>query len=282
MSNTVTRSQIKHLIQFISGDCGPIKMFSADLNNLLENVIKGKLDDFLIESSDSDVGEGFNGEVKIITLTDKWSKEIKSFAVKQQNFDTPKHKKFTSPLFENEIFFYTVLWPTLDKFYQETTDKSLNIIAKCLGTSNGTCKKIVMENVLAENFRSYPTGMPFDEEHFIKIFETCGVLHGISMALKEVDEAKFSQMLRCLHQSWKTLFTGKDFLSKSLTRTTGAMQYLFDPKTEQHIINKLKEYQKCGFDLVYKALNKDPPARVFLHGDCWKNNFMFKYDVSTI
>lgn len=255
---------------------------STEILELLNSVVNGKINDFSIDVKNfGGKGEGFTGDVLFGTLTNKKTKEQISTVVKEQKGYQGKPFEYTIPLFKNEIQFYNRIWPTLQKFYQEATGKSFNIVAKCLATTNGDFKKLALENLLASGFVLYDKQKPFNDEHFSFIFNTYGIYHGISAALKVQNREEFNKLIEPLDPLWKTAYHDESYTGKIFKMLSGQCKKLFDQETEKHVIDKLDEYEKNGANIVNDCMWQGRDG-VILHADCWSNNFMFKYGVSIL
>lgn len=256
-------------------DCSP------DLYALIQKVKKDSFEDFSVHLIDNIKGEGFMGDVIFVVVTDNQTHEEQLIVVKQQKVEDGKPLVWSNALFNNEIYFYETVWPMLHKTYTRVTGKSLDFIPKCLGTSKNEVKRLALENIMAAGFESHDKIKTFNEDQLRLIFKTYGLFHGISMSLREQDEEEFSRLVAGLQLIWKRTFTKEGYLSKRLVYTAHEVQNFFDPATEKHLLDWLREYEKKGPELVHNLLNCDSISNVIIHGDCWSNNIMFKYNVST-
>lgn len=252
-----------------------------DLYALIQKVKQEQLDDFVIDITKNSKGEGYIGDVVFVVLTNKKTGEKQNLSIKQQKVLDGKPIDWSNQPFENEIYFYNSVWPTLHEFYFEKTGKSLDFIPKCLGTSLDGVKSLVMENLKSINFKNYDKTKIFKKDHLEKIFKTYGIYHGISMSLKEEKFEEFSRLVNGMHLDiWRDMFKAGALLDKSLLYHVRECICLFDSEKEKHLYNKIVEYEKMGSDIIYNLYDQDKTGRVIKHGDCWSNNLMFRYDVS--
>lgn len=253
----------------------------SDLNCLLEQAVKCSQDDFSVDIQKFDgKGEGFCGDLLFVTLTMKKTKEKKLLCVKQQKLFENKPIAFSCPLFDNEIYFYTEIGPTMKKFYQESTGKTLNVIPNCYATSGGEFRKIVLENLLSTNFVMYDKTKPFDDDHFSYIFNVYGIYHGISMALRILNVEEYEKLSTNLAPLWNTAYGRESYAGKVLMAISRSAKELFPDKRHRSLIEKLQIYENDGPEIINNCFINDHSSSVLLHGDCWSNNFMFKYGVS--
>lgn len=253
---------------------------SSDVVALIKSVVTGDINEFSINVEDfNGKGEGFVGEVLFLCLTNNKTKEKKDIIIKQQRTLNGEPLRYTVNAFENEIYFYTDIWPTLEKFYRCATGKLVNFVPKCVGTSRGQLRRIALENLKLEGFVTYDKTNPFDKEHFSKVLEKYGVFHALSMALKVQNVEEFNRLVALLRPVREAEFDDKSFGGKLLKRISHEFQEKFGPDDEV-LIGQLKMYAEFGPKIVNHCHCEGKLNGILLHGDCWSNNFMFKYDVS--
>lgn len=257
---------------------------TPELLNLIAKAIQSPIANFHIELKENIKGEGFIGDVIFVTLTNKNSSEKHFLAVKQQKTDGGKVSDWSTALFANEAYFYDIVWPKFKELYFERTQKSLDFIPKCLGTSKDVMIRIAMENLKSSGFETYDKRLSFNKEHLLTIFKTYGIFHGISMCLKEQNYEEFCELISNIKLIFERTLTGEDFMSKSITKVFSEIQNLciFDSTTEKHLMEVTDEYKKNGWKILHKLLTVDSVPRAIIHGDCWSNNMMFKQNVSQI
>lgn len=253
---------------------------SPDLYSLIGKAINSLIEEFSLEVSENIIGEGFSGDVIFVTLTNNKSKEKQYLAVKQQK-SGEKGTSIQSTLpFINEIYFYETIWRKLEQFYYETTNKRLRLVPKCLGTSQTGTKRLILENLKSQGFKTSEKTKPFDSDQLELAFKTYGIFHGVSLAYRENNQEEFVQWANSIQFEWKKLFSKGSSISQALVYSMTNGEKLFDEQTEKHLVEKLREYKENGPDILYNLLNQSTVQPVINHGDCWSNNMMFKYDVS--
>lgn len=250
---------------------------SADMHQLFKSVVNNG--DFHVDIQAFDgMGEGFVGDVLFVTITEKQTNEEQYFIIKQQRCLNGKALNYTDTPFDNEIYFYSTIWPTLQQFHQESTQTSLEMVPKCVGTFNGGLKKIALENLSVKNFVTYDKRKPFDDDHLMLIMETYGKFHAVSMAFKARNVGEYNTLIEPLRRPDITVYKEDNFCGKYLRFVFRQVQDFFD--RDLGLVERLKFYETSGINLLNNCLSDGTSNGVLLHGDCWSNNMMFKYDVS--
>lgn len=257
-----------------------VDKITSDLYESLKCALKENIDDYDIELITGEQGQGFLGEIVFVNLFQNKTRTKKQLVAKQGRCGKESTVEILGALFRNEIRFYETIWPFLQSYYKNVSGKYLVIIPKCFGTGS---KRILLENVASDGYKLFDKSKPFDTDHYRHIFETYGIYHGISMALREQFPEKYNQFVNGQINILKEVYqdNSKPFC-KNLTGIFEEVQNFFDPVNEKHILEKVRHYQKVFSKTMYQFLTDEVQNGVILHGDCWSNNFMFKYDVSNV
>lgn len=253
----------------------------SDFVAFLNGLKKGRIEEYEIEISGNVQGRGFVGDIELVTLTDRKSQVKEYLVVKQQKFHDGPMDEWCGDMFQNEILFYETIWPTLHKFYQKNTGKSINFIPKCLGTAKGDVMRIAMENVKVGGYDTYDPLKPYDADHINKLFTIYGVYHGISMSFIEQNEEECSRIVDNIYTFARKMVATEDENNDGyLLQIIRGVQPYFDSVTEKHLLDKLLNYEKTVMKDLIKSFDRKTGPKVIVHGDGWCNNLMFKYDVS--
>lgn len=230
--------------------------------------------------NDYENAEGFVGNIFAATLKNKKNGEQLSGIIKLQKTGDDPVYHIVRELFENETHFYKRIWKKLFDIYKLKTGKCLKFVPECLGTVENDLILIVLQDITIEGFELYDKSKCFDAQHFCLIFETYGIFHALSMVLKHQNIDDYFQFAKTLHPVYKDCFEDSGYFTERFVTVLRHIQNFFDPVTEKSVLNKIRPYVKSGSQMVSKVLNSDGKQGVLLHGDCWSNNLMFKYDVS--
>lgn len=253
----------------------------SDLCQALKSALNDNIEDYDLELWSNEKGQGFVAEIVFADLIHHKTKQKQQLIIKQEQKGNESIEELLVASFLNETRFYEIIWPFLQNYYKTVSGNDLNIVPKCFATSDLGKKRIILENLTPQGYKIYAKSQPFDNEHYRKIFETYGNYHAISMALREKDPLQYKKLVNGQTNLFITIFKDECHpLCKSLDTILKEVQKYFDPVKEKHILEKIRHYEMFFQKIVFQSASEDFPQGVILHGDCWSNNLMFKYDVS--
>ncbi|CAH2011337.1 unnamed protein product [Acanthoscelides obtectus] len=182
--------------------------------------------------------------------------------------------------FLQEMLIYEKVLPTFDAFQKEkgVVDifKSYPKCYKCLHLHRK--EVIVLQNLKSLGFELHDRKKTMNFRHARAVLREYGKLHAISFALKDQREEIFN----ALAGGCKDLFM--QFLSEEKSRDAfnGEFKKVLDLLKEfgeHELYDKFKRYETCAVKTFMDVCEANEPQSSFAHGDCWNNNFMFKYKV---
>lgn len=234
-----------------------------------------------ITGSNQNQGDGYLSQVVFVTLAHSIETRNIHLVIKQPRMkDDGTLSTYTDPHFEVEISFYRTIWPTLKRYYEDTSGLTADFIPKCFTASKNDISRVVLQNIKMSGFVSFDMSKPFEEEHFMKIFETYGTYHGISMALRVQDIEKYRKLTSGLPNRFKVAFADGQYFAQICKLQAQHDKQLFDPVTENFVLRKLEIYAESCPRIMRECSKYDGSHAVIVHGDCWSNNMMFRHDVS--
>lgn len=256
----------------------------SEVKELLSSSFEGKINNYDIELLGKiEIEQGIMQDIFSILLTHQKSREKIYIVLKQQDIRDGKVIVFLINNFQNETHFYRIIWKKFSELYIDKTGKKLDIFPHCLGVSQSSVNgiwRIAMENLSSKGFRMLNRTVSFNDEHLKILFKAFGKFHSLSMIMKEENEMEYRDMVKPLMPTIENIIRGNEIFGKTIKGILRRARSFFDPISEGHLIEKLASFEDEGPEFCYKILSEDKYNGIILHGDCWSNNFMFKYDVS--
>lgn len=177
--------------------------------------------------------------------------------------------------FQKEIFFYEVVFPTLDTIQQEIPIKFDNI-PTCYATSfQEFSEALVFSNLKASGYEMWDYREPMNQEHLSMVLKTYGKLHALSLAYKKKNPEGFAKIT----QNSKTLlFCLEDTdLPKMVQKQCEIAGNSLDPIKDHHALEAFKKFVDNLLEFLRNIRLEDDTYSIFAHGDCWCNNMLFAY-----
>ncbi|CAG9835907.1 unnamed protein product [Diabrotica balteata] len=257
-------------------------MIPKDICDLLEESLDEKIENFEIQEHEgNEKGQGHLGEMVFLSMKNKNTGADHHLVVKQCLVGSEETNKFMSMCFNNEVHFYTKVIPALQAFQKSYPKVEIfNNIPKCFATSSKKGKeKFVMENLKVKDYKIHPKKIPLNTKMYETIFKTYGKFHGISYAFKHYHPEQFSELGAGYHKNMKTFFN-QGLMQQAIASLCNTIKEFLEEEEEIKIIDSFKKYCDNGSQMFLDALEYKSPYSVFIHGDCWSNNMMFKYNNS--
>ncbi|KAJ8957802.1 hypothetical protein NQ314_006477 [Rhamnusium bicolor] len=140
-------------------------------------------------------------------------------------------------------------------------------------------KKIVLENIKFKNFVTIPKTKTFDRDHLEYIFKQYGKYHALSFAYRMLNPEGYAELSKGFADVYLDL-TEREAFSQGIDIIHELCLESLQPGEDDDVIQKYKYYVGNGTKIFQNSNNYVGNYSVILHGDCWSNNMMFKYDES--
>lgn len=221
-------------------------------------------------------GDGFLCEIYKATIEESGRKVPVIIKVAPID-ETRREKLCIEAAYSNEIFFYSEIFPEFIRFQKEKNLESVfdNVPRYVTSVKKRGEEIIVLGDVTKEGFTMREKNLLLDEEHVKAIFETYGRFHAVSFCLKEKYPEKYKSLSENLRNVGAEL--GK---TGGFSRALQAMTVKTFKILEGNIKNVFGKYVDDTMKIYLKSLNYKGKYSCILHGDCWSNNLMFKYQVT--
>ncbi|CAH1170178.1 unnamed protein product [Phaedon cochleariae] len=253
----------------------------VDIRAFLETSVGDDLTNYQIEVHEGNKkGEGFLGDFLFVSLINKKTNEALHLGIKQVLASgTGASSNFISSIFQKEFTFYEQVWPNLQKFQGSfpNVKQFLKVPKYYAIEAKKGAEKISFENLRYKGFRNHVKTEFFTKEQLEYVLRCYGQFHAISMALREINPEHFQEIADRLLEC-PEVFAEMPFFQRALCQCCRNVLSSFNEETEKEIIEKFKVYGEKASGIFSEVKNYKGKYRVFVHGDCWSNNMMFKYD----
>lgn len=226
-------------------------------------------------------GEGYLGEIFLITIKNSHGEEKIDIVIKAA-FTNDKVRGVIpiDKVFHNEINFYQNIYPEYLKLEKEHgLTEAVQIVPRFLAKSDSQLEEmLVLENLKKSGFDVISKQSLLDKDHVTLIFETYGRLHAYSYVLRDQNPEKHAKMASSLHNIYKELL--QTIFAEGITEIVKILEKVLTPGEDDKIIEKFQSYLGEGcLKLFLESVTEIDDYCCLIHGDCWSNNMMFKYQV---
>ncbi|KAJ8977352.1 hypothetical protein NQ317_017767 [Molorchus minor] len=250
---------------------------------ILNEAVHDDINNYTIKEHEKNKNrEGNTGDMCFVSLKNKHGDEVLRYVVKQAL--SMESIRITHPIrdyFLNEITFYTAVWPHFQNFQNEKlSGEPINLIPKCFATSSeDRNEKLVLENLKFQHFQIHNKITPLSNEQIEFIFKQYGRFHAISFAYKLINPKEYSEISNKLQNLWPSGVNMEPVKGWMENIHDICLEFL-DPDEENAVIEKFRSYAENVVAVFTEKSQYKGCYSVVLHGDCWSNNMMFKYDES--
>lgn len=240
---------------------------------------------FNIEAG-SGVGDGFVGILFKVTIIENDSDKQLHVVVKAPPENMARRKDFGAmEMFEREVYVYNVVLPEFTQFQEEhRITKSMGFFnfPKCYFAEFNIERDdslIIMEDLRTTEHKMWDKFVPTNYEHTKLFVGALGRFHAVSFAMKQQRPEQFAKFKKMNDQMTEKMTSDQMvmMMSSSIDRAVGTLNDNEQQKKNK-ILNVKDNFASIMRELVSGEMSE--PYSIIGHGDCWSNNFMYKYQVS--
>ncbi|KAJ3666234.1 hypothetical protein Zmor_001687 [Zophobas morio] len=256
---------------------------ASEIKSLLKAILTENIDDYSLEGLESpEKGDGYMSDILFITLTPPRSKQSKKYELVWKCGKKSKELRATTPMrqtFITEIFFYDKIIPTFTQFQLEKGIRDpFNSVPECYGTFiTEEMEVIVLKNLKRSGYKLWDKKKPLTKKHIELILEEYAKLHSVSVAMSEQYPEKFAELSEGLGETVKE-FTKTNDMNALFGTNIIELYDLLKGDLDERTLETWKGLYNETYFIFDGMVDKKEGLKVVLHGDCWCNNFMFKYD----
>ncbi|XP_022906671.2 uncharacterized protein [Onthophagus taurus] len=243
------------------------------INNIIANESATPI---ITVEAGSSVGDGFLGVTALVKV--ELNKEMSHYFIKMAATD-PQLRKVTlqRDIFEKEIYFYSKLYPILNKLCLKYIKQTFDVVPKPSFTQLDDLKEcIVMENLTTENYRVLKDKDTLNKEHLMMILKKYALLHACGFILKQEHGGIFNELLDSKNNLMGQLNTTLGFDTLLVNPSLDLLKKHCTLENDEEILSNIERIRDKSKNFVNVIENIDE-YNTLLHIDCWRNNIMFKY-----
>ncbi|KAB0801591.1 hypothetical protein PPYR_03777 [Photinus pyralis] len=230
-------------------------------------------------------GDNFLGVIAKVQVTGETATGehvIQNFIVKS----APRNENFRmfAPVhaaYEREIYIYSKVLPAFLKLQNDRgIQNPFRSYAKYYDSSVADMNEaLIMEDMKEYGFKLHDRHRPLDYNHTLLVLREYGKFHALSFALRDQEPKIFAELAEETQENFFNGMNSTELHNSFQSQSERALNALH-PITHKFAHEKFKKFQNNMTDVINAAVKSDlsDPYSVIGHGDCWINNFLFKYD----
>lgn len=187
-------------------------------------------------------------------------------------------------LFCNEVAFYIKIWPAFLNFQSQwPIHNPFKSIPKCYLAQNDC---VVLKDLKKDGFVMADRRQSLNLEQCYLVLKHLSHFHALSLAMKGQDLEGFYDLLKDADSVKEVYFVEenaeyyknyyREVIKLALTMVE---EELSGSEGKEVYLEKLKQFcqEERFFRTMVELVTPKEPLAVICHGDCWTNNFLFKY-----
>lgn len=222
-------------------------------------------------------GDNFVGKLYRVKASDKQGKSISLVLKCAPDAKCMRENFPITVIFEREIITYSEILPAMDALQDEfrVPKKDRFHHAKHYESISEEEKECLFFGDLAvEGYKMFNRQKPFDKQHLELVMKTLAQFHATSFAMKTNKPDLFEKLSQKVSEPLD-FGNGETILELSRKKCCSVIENAeIRRRVEDSAENPTKKYQN------FVDHKRTAPYNVICHGDCWINNFLFKYEVS--
>ncbi|KAK9872360.1 hypothetical protein WA026_017817 [Henosepilachna vigintioctopunctata] len=223
-------------------------------------------------------GDGYMGTITVITVEESLTKKKIHLVLKAaQTGDQLREKAPIRSAFIRENFIYNVVFKEFSELQKEyNVEEVFDGTAKYyggLGDTNEEC--LVLENLKEVGFTMWNRQKPMDSQHVEAVMTQYGKLHALSYAFKKLKPEKYDDISKNLRNIFENIMSEQEVKESTVPVMERALKAVHG---NERAIAGLKTFFDNLYIFFEDCLQVKDKYTIIIHGDCWCNNIMFRYE----
>ncbi|KAH8414168.1 hypothetical protein KR222_010708 [Zaprionus bogoriensis] len=184
-------------------------------------------------------------------------------------------------LFRNEVEFYNTLMPELGRFQASQTsleEQLFSSIPKCYVARQDL---LIMEDLRVRGFEMSDRHKGLSVQETQSVLVQVAQLHALSLAYKFEHPAEFNKMCGQISEGIFCTANTSWYRNYYERLTKNAIKMVSDVlPADSKYMQALRSFAESSsfFGQMVELASAESPLSAICHGDCWVNNFLYRYD----
>ncbi|CAH1101893.1 unnamed protein product [Psylliodes chrysocephalus] len=257
---------------------------STELNkmqiDLIDKIAKenGFMEYQVTTNKGSEKGDNFLGILTLITL-DNGENKLELILKSAQQKDTFRKVAPIRRAYLREIYLYENVFVVFKKYQDDhNIADTFDCYAKIYESSTveeNEC--LILENLKVKGYQLWNRKIYMNTEHISAVLKEYGKFHAISMAMRHKNVELYEKLTEDIKVG---IWLEKDETWDARVKYIKSVMVVGHEavKDSTDLKEFLKKVEDSLPDLIHKELRTPEYQQALVHGDCWCNNIMFKYE----
>ncbi|EDV91147.1 uncharacterized protein LOC6568254 [Drosophila grimshawi] len=211
--------------------------------------------------------------------THKWEQNVICKVLPESVVQREAYK--SDKLFRNEVEFYTTIMPELVKFQASKTGlgaQLFNSIPKCYTARHDL---LIMEDLRVRGFEMSDRHKGLSMEETESVLLQVAQLHALSLAYKFEHPLEFTKMCSVISEGIFCTANTSWYKNYYERLTKNAIKMVSDVlPADSKYMQAMRTFAEDSsfFGQMVELASAESPLSAICHGDCWVNNFLYRYD----
>ncbi|XP_064551987.1 uncharacterized protein LOC135437838 [Drosophila montana] len=216
---------------------------------------------------------------KLDGSTHKWEQNVICKVLPESVVQREAYK--SDKLFRNEVEFYTTIMPELVKFQASKTGleaQLFNSIPKCYTARHDL---LIMEDLRVRGFEMSDRHKGLSMEETQSVLLQVAQLHALSLAYKFEHPLEFTKMCSTISEGIFCTANTSWYKNYYERLTKNAIKMVSDVlPADSKYMQAMRSFAESSsfFGQMVELASAESPLSAICHGDCWVNNFLYRYD----
>ncbi|XP_068155397.1 uncharacterized protein [Drosophila tropicalis] len=211
----------------------------------------------------------------------KWEKNVICKVMPESVVQREAYK--SDKLFRNEVQFYTAIMPELIKFQDSKLSSSSSLglfqaIPQCYTARHDL---LIMEDLRERGFQMSDRHKGLSMEETQSVLMQVSQFHALSLAYKFEHPLEFTKLSSLISEGIFCTANTSWYRNYYERLTKNAIKMVSDvlPSDSKYVM-KFRNFAEEGnfFSQMVKLASAQSKLSAICHGDCWVNNFLYRYD----
>ncbi|XP_071533071.1 uncharacterized protein [Panulirus ornatus] len=217
----------------------------------------------------------------VVQYTLEGAHQEKTYVAKMnRNFSLTSMDDMMNPVFVREGTCFLEIVPRMNKLLEEIGFPVIGT-AKIHSCSYEKGKEVLLlEDLRARNFKMYDRRRGMDAPHAKLVLKELGKLHAASLLLERtLPTHDITKTWEVFTDAWKTDENARRlFESIICSQLEGAATIMEKVPNYEFVVKWIRKNKEHAVDIFLEYYSNTFQHMVLVHGDCWNNNLLFRYN----